>query len=89
MGLITVRVQPRSRRSSVELDGRGILIRVRAVPEAGRANEEARLALAKALGVPGSSVTLRRGARFRTKVFEVQGVDRAGAEMRLRTTRDG
>ena len=89
MGLVTVRVQPRSDRTVVELDERGILIRVRSVPERGRATQEARLALAEALGVPGSSVSVRRGATSRTKVFDVGGVDQAGAEMRLRATRGG
>ena len=51
-----------------------------------QAQQEARLALADALGVAGSSVVLRRGARSRTKVFEIEGVDQAGAEMRLRAT---
>jgi uncharacterized protein YggU (UPF0235/DUF167 family) len=87
MGLVTVRVHPRSKRTAVELGERGILVRVRAAPEGRRANEEARLALAEALGVPGSSVALRRGARSRTKVFDVEGVDQAVAEMRLRATK--
>lgn len=86
MGLVTVRVRPRSSRTAVELDERGISVRVRAVPEAGRATEEARIALARALGVPGSAVALRSGARSRTKVFDVRGVDQASAEMRLRAT---
>ena len=87
MGMVTVRVRPGSNRTSVELDERGILVRVRAVPEGGRANDEARRALAEALGVPRSSVTLRRGARSPTKVFDVREVDQAVAEVRLRATR--
>ena len=86
MGSVTVRVHPRSKRTAVELGEHGILARVRAAPEGGRASEEARLALAEALGVPGSSVALRRGARSRTKVFDVEGVDQEVAEMRLRAT---
>jgi hypothetical protein len=85
MGLVTVRVGPRSSRTSVGLDDRGILVRVRAAPEDGRATEEARRALAEALGVPGR-VTLRRGGRSRTKVFEVEGLGQREAEMRLRAT---
>ena len=86
MGLVTVRVGPRSSRASVGLDDRGILVRVRAAPEDGRATEEARRALAEALGVPGTGVILRRGGRSRTKVFEVEGVGQGEAEMRLRAT---
>ena len=88
MGLVTVRVGPRSSRTSVALDARGILVRVRAAPEHDRATEEARRALAEALGVPGSGVSLRRGGRSRTKVFEVEGLDQREAEMRLRATGD-
>jgi len=88
MGLVTVRVGPRSSRTSVGLVDRGILVRVRAAPEDGRATEEARRALAEALGVPGSGVSLRRGGRSRTKVFEVEGLDQRQAEMRLRATGD-
>jgi len=44
--------------------------------------------LAEALGVPGSGVSLRRGGRSRTKVFEVEGLDQRQAEMRLRATGD-
>ena len=88
MGQVTVRVGPRLSRTSVGLDAHGILIRVQAAPEHGRATEGARRALAEALGVPESGVSLRRGERSRTKVFEVEGLDHPEAEMRLRATRD-
>jgi uncharacterized protein YggU (UPF0235/DUF167 family) len=86
MGLVTVRVVPKAGRTSVGLDDRGIVVRVPAAPEGGRATEEARRALAEGLGVPGSGVTLQRGTRSRTKVFEVAGLDQQQAEMRLRAT---
>ncbi|HEX5903242.1 MAG TPA: DUF167 domain-containing protein [Actinomycetota bacterium] len=86
MGLVTIRVIPRSARTSVALDERGIVVRVAAVPEDGRATEAARRALAEALGVPASATLLRRGARSRTKVFEVRGVEQSAAEVRLRAT---
>ena len=86
MGLITVRVVPRSGRASVEVEERGIVVRVPAAPEAGRATEAVRRALADALGVPASTTVLRRGARSRTKVFEVAGLEQREAEVRLRAT---
>jgi len=86
MGLVTVRVVPKAGRTSVGLDDRGIVVRVRAAPEGGRATEEARRSLADTLGVPGSGVTLRRGTRSRTTVFEVAGLDQQQAAMRLRAT---
>jgi uncharacterized protein YggU (UPF0235/DUF167 family) len=84
MGTVTVRVVPRSGRTSIDAGADGIVIRVRAVPEGGRATDEARRALAKAAGVPASAVRLRVGARTRTKVFDVRGVDGADLERRLR-----
>ena len=86
MGLVIVRVVPKAGRISVGLDDRGIVVRVPAAPEGGRATEEARRALAEGFGVPGSEVTLHRGTRSRTKVFEVACLDQQQAEMRLRAT---
>jgi uncharacterized protein YggU (UPF0235/DUF167 family) len=86
MGLVTVRVMPRSAQTSVELDERGIIVRVPAAPEAGRATDAARRALADALGVPANRIRLRRGTRSRTKVFEIAGVGQLDAEVRLRAT---
>jgi uncharacterized protein YggU (UPF0235/DUF167 family) len=86
MGLVTVRVVPKAGRISVGLDDRGIIVRVRAAPADGRATEDARRALAERLGVPGSAVELHRGARSRTKVFEVAGLGQEQVEMRLRAT---
>jgi uncharacterized protein YggU (UPF0235/DUF167 family) len=71
---ITVRVRPRSGRTQVTSDERGVLIRVRAAPEGGRATAEAGAALAAALGVRAAAVTLRIGGRSRTKVFDVDGL---------------
>jgi hypothetical protein len=86
MGRVTVRVTPRSGRRAVEATAEGVVVRVRAAPEGGRATDEARRALAAALGVPATSVSVRGGARSRTKVFEVDGLTSADIEMRLRTT---
>jgi uncharacterized protein YggU (UPF0235/DUF167 family) len=75
MGTVTVRVAPRSGRTLVQRTAEGVVVRVRAAPEGGRATEEARRAIARAVGVPPGAVRLVRGARARTKVFEVDGVD--------------
>jgi uncharacterized protein YggU (UPF0235/DUF167 family) len=81
---VTVRVVPRSDRTGVDLSSGRIVIRVRAAPREGRATEEAGRALAKALDVPASAVTLRRGPRSRDKVFEVAGLTRNEVLQRLR-----
>jgi uncharacterized protein YggU (UPF0235/DUF167 family) len=81
--LIIVRVVPRSR-PGIEATGDGIVVRVSAPPVDGRATEEARRALARALGVPPSAVSLRLGGRSRNKVFAVLGMSAKEAERRLR-----
>ena len=83
MATITVRVTPRAGRTAVERGPSGIAIRVRAVPEGGRATDEAADALARALAVPRTSVRLRSGARSRTKVFDVLGLSAGELEERL------
>ena len=85
MAALAVRVSTRSRRPGVEVNERGVLVRVQAAPEGGRATEEARRRLAAALGVAQSAVTLRRGATSREKVFEVAGMAEAEALQRLRS----
>jgi uncharacterized protein YggU (UPF0235/DUF167 family) len=84
MATVTVRVVPRSGRTRVEAGAAGVVIRVRAAPEGGRATREAAEALATAVGVPARDVSLRTGARSRTKVFDVRGLDEAELEARLR-----
>lgn len=79
MGL---RVRPGAR-PGMELTEGGLVIRVAAPPEKGRATEEARRALASALGVAPSLVSLRSGATARRKVFAVERVDVATARQRL------
>lgn len=85
MGAISVRVVPRSGRREVVVEPDRVVVRVRSAPEDGRATEEARRCLADALGVAPASVRLRVGARARTKVFEVDGLEPAQALERLRT----
>jgi uncharacterized protein YggU (UPF0235/DUF167 family) len=81
---ITVRVTPRSGRSAVTIGPSGVLVRVRAAPEGGRATAEAGMVLAAALGVPKTAVRLRSGARSRVKVFAVAGLVQGEPERRLR-----
>lgn len=75
---------PHAGKSSVEAGPGGVVVRVSAPPEDGRATEEARRALAGALSVPRSQVRLRLGRRSRTKVFEIDGVDGEEILVRLR-----
>lgn len=61
-----------------------ILVRVTAAPEEGRANEMALAVLREALGVPRHAVRLVSGGSAREKWVEVDGLDRADVEQRLR-----
>jgi hypothetical protein len=55
-------------------DGSAVLrVRVRAVPDKGKANAAAIALLAKALGVPKSAVTLTSGDTARFKTIEIEG----------------
>lgn len=70
---IAVRVTPNARRAGVDLAGGQIRIAVTETPEAGKATEAARAALAKAMGVAKTRLVLQRGAISRDKVFRVAG----------------
>jgi uncharacterized protein YggU (UPF0235/DUF167 family) len=86
--MLTVRLTPKSSRDGIDgietlSDGRAFLkARVRAVPEAGEANEALRRLLAKSLKLPSSAVTLESGATARLKVLRIAG-DPAELEARL------
>jgi len=80
---ITVRVSPRSGRTEVTAGPNGVVVRVRAAPERGKATQEAAGALAAALGVPMTAVRLRSGARSRVKTFAVEGLAPGEPERRL------
>ncbi len=80
--LVSVRVRPRAR-PRLEITDGGLVIRVAAVPEKGRATEEALRLLAGALGVAPSAVELRSGAAARRKTFVVVGLSATEARARL------
>jgi hypothetical protein len=81
--LVEVRVRPRSR-PGWQITAGALVIRVAGAPVGGAATEEARRALAKALGVAPSRVSLQRGERSPTKVFAAAGVDEEAARAALR-----
>ncbi len=68
---IAVRVTPNARQPGIDRRDGQILIRVTDPPEAGRATEAARVALARAMGVAKSRLTLVRGATSREKLFRL------------------
>jgi uncharacterized protein len=87
---LNVRLQPRAGRDEVvgERDGR-VLIRVKAPPVDGRANEALEKLVAKRAGVPRSAVSVVRGHTSRDKVVRVEGIDAEALHAALQTRRAG
>ena len=79
-----MRVTTRAGRDAVDGVGRNgeLLVRVRAAPADGAANEAVLRTIAAACSVAPSRVTLVRGATTRVKVVEIDGV--TGDEMAAR-----
>jgi len=68
---IAVRVNPRAARNRITQEGGQIRVYVTTVPEDGKANAAVQKALAKALGVAKSRLTLIRGQTARDKTFMI------------------
>ena len=70
---ITVRATPGARRASVErVSPTEYRVAVTTPPERGKANDAVRRALADALGIAPSRLSLVMGQASRTKVFEIR-----------------
>ncbi|MBB4661769.1 DUF167 domain-containing protein [Conexibacter arvalis] len=84
MGELTVRVQPRAKRSEIAgvRDG-ALVVRVNAPPVDGKANAALCKLLAKRLGVPPSTVSVIRGSSARQKVVSVAGIETSELMHRL------
>lgn len=81
---IDVRVIPRAARSGVAgtRDG-ALLVRLRAPPVEGAANEELIVVIAKALGVSKRAITLVSGERSRAKRLAIAGITVEAAQLCL------
>jgi uncharacterized protein (TIGR00251 family) len=74
--VITVRVIPRAGKSGVAgTRGDALLVRLRAAPVEGAANEELISVIAEQLGVPKRNVEIISGGRSRNKRVRVAGAD--------------
>ena len=83
--LVRVRVQPRAGRDSIDgVRGNALVVKVKAPPVGGKANDAVCRLLAKAAGLPPTRVELVRGASARDKVVRLPGVAAAEAAERLR-----
>lgn len=75
---MAVHVTPRSARDEIAgWRGDELSVRVRAVPEDGKANGAVCAVIAEALGVPKSAVDVVRGGAGRHKQIEIDGVSDA------------
>ena len=68
---IPVRVVPGAGRNTVEETATGLIIRTTQIAEGGRATAAVQAALATALGVAKTRLTLVRGALARDKLFRL------------------
>lgn len=73
---IEVLIQPKSSRDEIVglHDGR-LKIKISAPPVEGKANERLTEVLAKAFGIPKSSVDIVRGKSSRLKTLKISGID--------------
>ena len=76
--MLKVRLTPKSSRDEIagieEFGGEAVLkVRVRALPEAGRANAALTKLIASWLKLPASSVAVAHGAKSRLKHVQIQG----------------
>jgi uncharacterized protein len=82
---LTVRVQAGARRvglRGLRADG-SLVLAVGAPPEDGRANQAVAELLGETLGVRARDIEIVRGARSRTKLIEVQGLEERELMQRL------
>ena len=70
-GRLELRVTPGARSESIELGEGRLLVRVRAKPQDGAANEAVLALLAQALGVAASRLRMLRGATGRDKLVQL------------------
>jgi len=70
-GRLAVRVTPGARDEGLAIDGGKLMVRVRAVPDSGKANVALLALIAKALGVAPSHVELLRGGISREKLVAI------------------
>ena len=70
-GRLALRVTPGARSEGIELDEGRVLVKVRAKPHDGAANEAVLALLARALGEAASRLRLLRGATGRDKLIQL------------------
>ena len=80
---LAAKVKPGSKQPGIAVEDGSLVLRVRERALEGAANEACIRALANALSVAPSHVSVLRGARARAKVFRIDGIDEEEARKRL------
>lgn len=80
---LSAKVKPGSKQPGIAIESGCLVLRVRERAVEGAANDACIRALANALGVAPSRVSLLRGARSREKVFRIEGIDEEDARKLL------
>jgi len=79
-----VQVQPRASRDEVVgIEGGALLLRLKALPVEGLANEACLHLLAKLLDLKRSQLEIRTGLKSRRKVIRIKGAERATIQAKL------
>jgi uncharacterized protein (TIGR00251 family) len=87
---LRVRVQPRASRDAIAGERAGaLLVRLTAPPVEGAANAALLRLVARALGVPPSSIEILRGATGRDKLLRIAGVAADAVARLVETAREG
>jgi uncharacterized protein (TIGR00251 family) len=82
--VIRIRAVPNASRTAVAgMIGGAVKVKLKAVPEGGRANEELLEFFAKTLGLPKRAVSLESGDTGRDKRVAVEGLDEPEVLLRL------
>ena len=83
--IVGVRLKPAaSREKIVSVGADELCIAVTAAPVDGKANEAMVKLLSRALDVPKSSISIRRGQASRSKLVEIAGLEKAEVMKRLK-----
>lgn len=88
MARIAVKITPRAHRSEIAgREGDVYKLRVSSPPVEGQANEACVRLLADALDVAPSSIRIVTGRSSRSKIIEIEGLEREEIERRLSASR--
>lgn len=71
-GRLALRVMPGARTESLALEGGRVLVKVRAKPQDGAANDAVLALLAQALGIATSRLRMLRGTTSRDKLIQIE-----------------